>query len=326
MERRAFLSFFSVGTAAALSGKFFYRGDPAHNSLHFEDMNTSLLEISKSIKVMKSNAPSASEFLEAFTSVGAVEESEREVFFADSDSPSLNSYVKKMRNYESPHERDVYLPKDKHSVLFSAYNRIGRVQALIGHGNFNVLSFDEMMKIGRRYSSVGTFTNAETDFFEGLFSANAREYGFLGDKVTEKLTETIQKSQTKKISKTGHFLFRGRSERLYQKLKDDIGVSITLTSGIRSVVKQTHLFIAKTIQSEGNLSKASRSLAPPGHSYHGIGDFDVGKVGYGNRNFTEAFSSTDEFKKLVDLGYVSIRYPRNNMLGVRYEPWHVKVV
>ena len=43
------------------------------------------------------------------------------------------------------------------------------------------------------------------------------------------------------------------------------------------------------------------------------------------KNFIEAFSSTDEFKKLVDLD-MSIRYPRNNMLGVRYEPWHVKVV
>ena len=95
MERRAFLSFFSVGTAAALSGKFFYRGDAVDKSLDFEDMNTSSREISDSIKVMKSHAPSAPEFLEAFTSVGAVKESEREVFLADSDSPSLNSYVKK---------------------------------------------------------------------------------------------------------------------------------------------------------------------------------------------------------------------------------------
>ena len=326
MERRAFLTFFSVGTGAALLGNTIYRDNAVDRSVDFEDMNTSLREISESMRIMKSKAPSAPEFLEAFTSIGAVKESEREVILADSDSPSLNSYLTKMRNYETPHERDLYLSKDKRSVLFSTYKRIGRVQNLIGHGNFNVLGFDEMLKIGRRYSSVGDFTSTETDFFEGLFSANAREYGFMGDKVTEKLTSTIKKSQTKKISQTGHFLFRGRSERLYRKLKSDIGGSITLTSGIRSIVKQTHLFIAKTIQSEGNLSKASRSLAPPGHSYHGVGDFDVGKVGYGSKNFTEAFSSTDEFKKLVDLGYVSIRYPRNNMLGVRYEPWHVKVV
>ena len=175
-------------------------------SLDFEDMNTSSREISESIKMMKSNAPSAPEFLEAFTSVGAVKESEREVFIADSDSPSLKSYVKKMRDHESHHERDVYLPKNKHSLLFSTYNRIGRVQTLIGHGNFNVLGFDEMLKIGRRYSSVGTFTRAETDFLEGLFAANATEYGFLGDKVTEKLTETIQKSQTKDFENWAFFI------------------------------------------------------------------------------------------------------------------------
>ena len=120
--------------------------------------------------------------------------------------------------------------------------------------------------------------------------------------------------------------FNELTEALYDKLKKDVGDSIVLTSGIRSVVKQTHLFLAKTIQSKGNLSKASRSLAPPGHSYHGIGDFDVGKVGFGRKNFTEAFAKTDEFKRLVDLGYVDIRYHRNNMLGVRYEPWHIKVV
>jgi len=80
------------------------------------------------------------------------------------------------------------------------------------------------------------------------------------------------------------------------------------------------------VYDKGNLSKASRSLAPPGHSYHGIGDFDVGKVGFGRKNFSEEFARTDEFHRLVELGYVDIRYPRDNLFGVRYEPWHIKVV
>ena len=128
------------------------------------------------------------------------------------------------------------------------------------------------------------------------------------------------------MPRTGHFLYRGDSEALYLKVKKDIGASIVLTSGIRNVVKQTHLFLAKTIQSNGNLSRASRSLAPPGHSFHGIGDFDVGKVGFGSKNFTSDFSDTKEFQKLVELGYVDMRYPLHNLLGVRYEPWHIKVV
>ena len=98
MERRAFLTFFSVGTGAALLGNTIYRDNAVDRSADFEDMNTSLREISDSMRVMKSKAPSAPEFLEAFTSIGAVEESEREVILADSDGPSLNSYITKMRN------------------------------------------------------------------------------------------------------------------------------------------------------------------------------------------------------------------------------------
>ena len=177
-----------------------------------------------------------------------------------------------------------------------------------------------------RYSSVGEFTQVEKDFLEELFFANARQYGFLGDKVITEISAPISERDRRKVGRTGHFLYRGKSEALYDKLQKDVGSKIVLTSGIRSVVKQSHLFLAKTIQSKGNLSKASRSLAPPGHSYHGIGDFDVGKVGFGRKNFTEAFASTDEYKRLVDLGYVDIRYPRDNMFGVRYEPWHIKVV
>jgi hypothetical protein len=201
-----------------------------------------------------------------------------------------------------------------------------RVQNLVGHGNFNVVSFDEMLGYGRHHSSVGKFARAEKTFLEGLFSANAKLYGFLGKKVIDELTAVIPAEDRKKVGRTGHFLYKGESDRCYKKLQQDLGTSIVLTSGIRSVVKQTHLFLAKTIQSKGNLSKASRSLAPPGHSYHGVGDFDVGKVGLGRKNFTQAFAETDEFRKLVDLGYVAIRYPRGNKFGVRYEPWHIKVV
>jgi len=105
----------------------------------------------------------------------------------------------------------------------------------------------------------------------------------------------------------------------------DIGDTITLTSGVRSVVKQMHLFLRKASKYEGNLSLASRSLAPPGYSFHGIGDFDVGHIKLGEQNFTDAFAKTDEFKKLIDLGYINIRYLMDNELGVRFEPWHIKV-
>jgi D-alanyl-D-alanine carboxypeptidase len=81
----------------------------------------------------------------------------------------------------------------------------------------------------------------------------------------------------------------------------------------------------KARKNNGNLSIASRSLAPPGYSFHGNGDFDVGQVGFGAANFTERFANTEVYKKLNELGYLKLRYPQKNLMGVRFEPWHIKV-
>ena len=141
-----------------------------------------------------------------------------------------------------------------------------------------------------------------------------------------RLSATIPRKEVVKIPGSGHFLFRGTSADTYRKIRRDLGESIQLTSGIRSVVKQVYLFLNKVERVDGNLSLASYSLAPPGHSYHAIGDFDVGKKGFGHRNFSAEFAQTDEFKRLIDLGYLDIRYTELNPFGVRYEPWHIKIV
>tara|TARA_B110000037_G_scaffold166585_1_gene188457 strand:+ start:106 stop:303 length:198 start_codon:yes stop_codon:yes gene_type:complete len=60
-------------------------------------------------------------------------------------------------------------------------------------------------------------------------------------------------------------------------------------------------------------------LAPPGHFYHGIGDFDIGKIGYGAKNFTVDFPRTAEYQKVARLGYVDTRYPTDNLFRVRFE-------
>lgn len=305
-----------------MSGQLVFRSTPAAFPLiplqHlYEDIDTNAAELAQSIRYMTTPAPDSRALLNAFR---------RQSIALVVDSGNINSYLQKMENFENSHYEDVFLEADRYKILVSTFKRLGRVQNLVGHGNFNVLGFDEMLKYSRRYSSVGAFPQVESDFLEHIFSANAKQYGFFGDKVIESLTAVVPVRDRKKMPRTGHFLYRGKSESLYKKVRKDIGASIVLTSGIRNVVKQTHLFLAKTIQSKGNLSRASRSLAPPGHSYHGIGDFDVGKVGFGSKNFTPEFARTKEFRRLVDLGYVDMRYPRRNLLGVRYEPWHIKVV
>lgn len=318
MDRRDFLKIFSAGTVAAMGGQLAWRVNDAPATIAiYEDIPTDPLELARSIEFMSTPAPDPGAFLRAFEGKASSH------VVASGD---LDAYLEKMSNFEAAHQDDVYLEASQYAVLISTFKRLDRVQNLVGHGNFNVLSFDEMLKYSSRYESVGAFSRAEKDFLEELFTSSAERYGFFGQKVISQITAVVPTRDRIKVPYTGHFLYKGDSARLYEKVTKDVGGNIVLTSGIRSVVKQSHLFLAKTIQAKGNLSRASRSLAPPGHSFHGIGDFDVGKIGYGARNFTAEFARTEEFKRLVDLGYIDMRYPRDNLLGVRYEPWHIKVV
>lgn len=232
----------------------------------------------------------------------------------------------KVEHFEYDFSDDVHMTEAEYSTLVSALERLNRVQAYVGHGHFNVLSFDDMLRYARYQPRIGDFPAAELDYLEKLFYDDVSRLGFFGDRVISELTHSYADSDIAKIPGSGHYLLRGKSEAFYNKVREKVGDTLLLTSGVRGVVKQYHLFMAKAVQSEGNLSRASRSLAPPGHSYHAIGDFDVGRVNGGLSNFTADFAETDEFKKLQDLGFVKIRYTTDNEFGVRYEPWHIRVV
>lgn len=234
--------------------------------------------------------------------------------------------IQKSIDFARDYDDDIYVTEADAPILQSLFLRLKNLQNTIGYGNFNIVSFDDALLNAKRFDAVGEFTSAEINFIERLYEADAREYGFFGQKVSQSLTQTYKAKDVVKIPRSGHFLLNDYSLEYYKKLRKEVGESIILTSGIRSNVKQLYLFIAKTIRVNNNLSRASRSLAPVGYSFHGIGDFDVGRIGWGAKNFTDDFSKTDEYKRMRDLGYVAIRYDDGNQLGVRYEPWHIKVV
>lgn len=231
-----------------------------------------------------------------------------------------------IKNFDQDLEGDIFLPVSAQPVFAQLLARMAKIQQHAGYANFGLMSFDAMLRYARNYSVINAFTADEIQFMEKIFFHDAHDYGFLGKKVISSLTDEVLKKEIIKIPHSGNHLFRGEPLAVYQRLKKDVGDSLILTSGIRSIVKQMYLFLDKTRKSNGNLSRASRSLAPPGHSYHALGDFDVGKRNMGVLNFTAEFAQTNEYKKLIELGYVAIRYGQDNHLGVRYEPWHIKVV
>ncbi len=233
--------------------------------------------------------------------------------------------ILRVKNFNTTFDDDLFLEPKKIKLLKSVSHKLVLVKNYVGFGHFNLISFDEMIAIGKNYRKLAQFTKDELDFLDEVFHFNAAQYGFYGDKVLDQMTAKISIRDVCKVPHTGHYIYKSEAYALYLKIQREIGPSIILTSGVRGIVKQMQLFLAKAIRVKANMSKASRSLAPPGHSYHGIGDFDVGKVGFGIGNFTSRFAKTDEYKKLIASGYINIRYTENNPFGVRYEPWHIKV-
>jgi D-alanyl-D-alanine carboxypeptidase len=241
------------------------------------------------------------------------------------DESAVKDHLQRTGSPDQHYDNDIVLAAGQLSILLQLQQRLSRVQKTVGHGNFALLGVDEMRRYASNYSFIGELTPAELALLEQLFYADASSYGFYGEKPLRKLTSAIDSRALLRQPGSSQYLFKGEAQSLYQRIQQAVGEELVLTSGVRGVVKQMHLFLSKAVDFKGNLSLASRSLAPPGYSFHGIGDFDVGKRGWGARNFTPDFAASDVFRRLQDLGFITIRYPADNQLGVRYEPWHIKV-
>lgn len=237
----------------------------------------------------------------------------------------VKDYLFKITNFDETNVQDLFLGKSKIPVLKSSVTRLIRIQKLIGYGNFGLISMDDAIKTARQHSSIGSFTKKEIDFIEMIFYKDSSVYGFLGEKPLKNFTARLKTRKIVKISGSGHYLYEGKSLEKYKNIKKVIGEDVVLTSGLRSIPKQMVLFLNKTIITNANLSKASRSLAPPGYSLHGIGDFDVGQKRFGASNFSIEFTKTPVYEKLIKSGFADFRYTQDNNYGVRFEPWHIKV-
>jgi len=215
----------------------------------------------------------------------------------------------------------ILLNKNKIKLIDNIFNKIYKTYRYVGYGNFNYLNYDSLCKHSK-------FDKTELKYLDELFYFDAKKYGFFGEKPIKEIDNIIRRKNIVKIKGTGHYLFDGVDKKIDLMVKEaknkDNNLEIILTSGVRNVSKQMFLFLNKLRKVNYNLSAASRSLAPPGYSFHGVGDFDVGKRKYGKNNFTSKFEKTDEFKILNEIGYLKLRYPKGNKLGVRYEPWHVR--
>ena len=165
---------------------------------------------------------------------------------------SLEDYRNKMRYFNKSHPDDVWVTPEEFKLLQQAKKRLDGVKNTVGHGNFYLISFDEALKIAQTYSQVGgPFTQPEVNFLEDLFHRPAAEYGFYGLKPVGNLTHSVNRKEIVKVQGTNNYLFRGDAEKLYQRMRADVGNHLVLTSGVRNVIKQFHLFLSKSCKNQG---------------------------------------------------------------------------
>jgi len=237
---------------------------------------------------------------------------------------TLSSAFLKKDLFSSSNE--IYMSTKEWNTLVSLNKRLKRLKSYVGYANFNILSYHSALYYARNYPKIGEFTELELQLMDKLFYEDPSSYGFFGTKTCAEVDNVIAEKDVVKIPYTGHYLFKGQPEMDYKNLLKDVGPTLVLTSGVRNVIKQLSLYVNKIYYLKGNVTKATVSIAPPAYSYHTISDFDVGRKGWGYKNFTADFATTDEFSKMTKLNYIGMRYDENNTDGVRFEPWHVEVI
>jgi D-alanyl-D-alanine carboxypeptidase len=101
------------------------------------------------------------------------------------------------------------------------------------------------------------------------------------------------------------------------------GITLQAVSGFRSIKRQTEIIQGK-LAAGHTIDEILKSVAAPGYSEHHTGRaIDIGVPG--EPPLTEDFAKTPAFKWLKghahDFGF-KLSYPRNNLNGFAYEPWH----
>lgn len=234
--------------------------------------------------------------------------------------------VTEPRRPDQDYANDVHIDPADQKPFAALLQRLKLVRLEAGFGRFKLMGIAEARLLARARSHIGAFSRAELDLYEKLFYQDAADFGFRGERVVQRADYHIPPARAVKIAGSGNYLFRGEPQQLFRRMQEDAGEKIILTSGIRGVLMQTLLFMDRAQSLAGNLSRVSRTIAPPAYSWHAAGDFDIGVEGLGDDNFSLRLTRTAEYRRLMELDYVNVRYPRNNRLGVRYEPWHIKAV
>ncbi len=117
-----------------------------------------------------------------------------------------------------------------------------------------------------------------------------------------------------------------QANKAWQRMKSTAaadGIEIQLVSGYRSMTYQAHLITKKLAEGQ-DLKDILSTNAAPGHSEHHTG-CAVDITTNDETPLEESFAETKAFAWLTehaDSHGFTMTYPKENELGIMYEPWH----
>ena len=65
---------------------------------------------------------------------------------------------------------DVVLSAAQRIAFNNSLARLRRLQRYVGHGNFNIIGWDQSLKTARRHDAIGAFDHSELELIENCFS------------------------------------------------------------------------------------------------------------------------------------------------------------
>lgn len=293
---------------------------PAHKEAVLKDIETSakvtgvlekdrLIAASPEVQKKSAPAPSVEGFLAAFE-------------LNAGQGPLDADYFSRMSAADKPYDGDRYLEPSELSVAREVIDRLRAVEAHVGHGRFNTLGFERVFKVASDLPSA-RFSVPQIRFMRALFVRSNAFFDYRGARVSEDFLAHHDAEDLVHYPEDGDYLIDGEPSRRFDALKQKLGNSLVLLSGYRGHPKQMLLYLDKVVASDGNLSLASRNRAPAGYSYHFSGDFDIGDRRLGDANFSRQFLKSPVYQATLQSDEWAQRYPHHNVLGVRFEPWHI---
>ncbi|MGY6529470.1 MAG: M15 family metallopeptidase [Cyanobacterium sp.] len=145
--------------------------------------------------------------------------------------------------------------------------------------------------------------------------------------------EEAPSSELRSISADGRIKLRERAAERFNAMVRDArnqGVILIPISGFRSVSEQEFLFFEVKEQRNQDARQRAEVSAPPGHSEHHTGyAVDIGDGNNPSTNLQESFENTPAYRWLeanASRYSFELSFPRDNLQGISYEPWHWRFV